>query len=113
MLQSLDFLMAEKEGFEPSRACTPIGVRDRPLQPLGYFSSELYYINLSGKRKVLKAKKNKHPACNYAFPYAGSIRKPAHWTHRFSERDPLIVIDFFNACNKVLRGVAILFHHIG
>lgn len=37
------FIMAEKEGFEPSRAFTPIGFRDRPLQPLGYFSNNVYY----------------------------------------------------------------------
>lgn len=32
--------MAEKAGFEPARAFTPNGFRNRPLQPLGYFSSE-------------------------------------------------------------------------
>ena len=30
--------MAEKAGFEPARAFTPNGFRNRPLQPLGYFS---------------------------------------------------------------------------
>lgn len=32
--------MAEKAGFEPARAFTPSGFRNRPLQPLGYFSKE-------------------------------------------------------------------------
>ena len=30
--------MAEVVGFEPTRALTPCGFQDRPLQPLGYTS---------------------------------------------------------------------------
>ena len=41
--------MAEKEGFEPSRAFTPIAFRERPLQPLEYFSSNFCIISQNKK----------------------------------------------------------------
>ena len=39
--------MAEKKGFEPPHAFTSSGFRNRPLQPLGYFSNaeQLYHRN--------------------------------------------------------------------
>lgn len=41
------FYMAEKKGFEPPHAFTSSGFRNRPLQPLGYFSNaeQLYHRN--------------------------------------------------------------------
>ena len=33
--------MAEVVGFEPTRALTPCGFQDRPLQPLGYTSKKM------------------------------------------------------------------------
>ena len=39
------FVMAEKEGFEPSHACTSAGFRNQSLQPLGYFSVCLLIIS--------------------------------------------------------------------
>ena len=38
------FTMAEKEGFEPSHACTSAGFRNQFLQPLGYFSKRCLSI---------------------------------------------------------------------
>ncbi len=35
--------MAEKEGFEPPQVLTSSGFRNRPLQPLGYFSTKNDY----------------------------------------------------------------------
>ena len=59
--------MAEKEGFEPSRAFTPIGFRDRPLQPLGYFSREtkanerfLFKVIYSNRTDVCKVVNPSH-----------------------------------------------------
>lgn len=45
--------MAEEAGFEPARACAPIGFRDRPLQPLGYSSMLIYYAII---KKYCKSK---------------------------------------------------------
>ena len=46
------FYMAEKKGFEPPHAFTSSGFRNRPLQPLGYFSNaeQLYHRNIPGCR---------------------------------------------------------------
>lgn len=33
--------LAEKEGFEPSHACAPNDLANRPLRPLGYFSKPI------------------------------------------------------------------------
>ena len=38
------YSMAEKEGFEPSHACTSAGFRNQSLQPLGYFSKRCLSI---------------------------------------------------------------------
>ena len=35
--------MAEKEGVEPSHACAPNDLANRPLRPLGYFSKSHIY----------------------------------------------------------------------
>lgn len=40
----LTIAMAEKEGFEPSHACTSAGFRNQSLQPLGYFSKRCLSI---------------------------------------------------------------------
>ena len=45
--------MAEKKGFEPPHAFTSSGFRNRPLQPLGYFSDaeQLYHRKDENRRK--------------------------------------------------------------
>ena len=52
MLSHLD--LAEEAGFEPARACTPIGFRNRPLQPLGYSSNAYSLYQIYHKYKLKK-----------------------------------------------------------
>ena len=58
--------MAEKKGFEPPHAFTSSGFRNRPLQPLGYFSNaeQLYHRNrlsvTGSESHIVKSKRYKN-----------------------------------------------------